>query len=309
MPNVTPTQRRIVAALLGLTAVLGLVLAFGRDRGSDDDRLAVRGRAENAPTTAPEAPTASTVADPATATTVKLVPLTTGVPVPNAVEAPPPTSAPTATPGAPRAGAANPPATTATATSGGSSTVSAAGAVLTRPSDTTTTRPVDKAKGCNSANDPGWEIEECGALRSGGSVLLWLVETKGKGIRTLVLREQTAGRWVVVLAARDDGGKAFSKIGVRGEDVSGDGQPELIFGFHRQGDDRVLAVDVVDASPAVVVHRELAQGSATASKGRLDTWAANGDAFDQVTIRFVAGQWQASAPQRVARSAVPPSSV
>ncbi len=306
----TKPQRRLLAALLGLTALIALVFVVTRDRGGDDDRLAVRGRAENAPTTEPELAPTSTAPDPATATTVKLVPLTTGVPIPNSVEAPPPTSAPTATPGAPRAGPSGGSSAAVTSTpSAGSTVAGPAGAVLTRPSDTTTTRPVDKAKGCNSANDPGWEITECGALRSGSTVLLWLVETKGKGIRTLVLREQTAGRWVVVLVARDDNGKAYSSVGVRGEDVSGDGQPELVFGFHRRGDDKVLAVDVVDASPSVVVHRDLTQGSATATKGRLDTWSANGDAFDQVAIRFVAGQWQASAPQRVARSAVPPSSV
>ncbi len=302
-------QRRLLAALLGLTVLVALGLVLSRVGGGDDERLAVRGRAENAPTTEPEVAPSSTVVDPATATTVKLVPLTTGVPIPNSIEQPPPTTAPTATPGAPRAGTSGSTATSPMAASAGSSAVGPTGAVLTRPTDTTTTRPVDKAKGCNSANDPGWEISECGALRSGGSVLLWLVETKGKGIRTLVLREQTAGRWVVVLAARDDNGKAFSEVGVRGEDVSGDGQPELVFGFHRRGDDKVLAVDVVDAPPAVVVHRDLVQGSATATKGRLDTWAANGDAFDQVAIRFISGQWQASAPQRVARSAVPPSSV
>lgn len=308
----TPPPRRLVAALLGLTALIVLVFVIAGAGSDDDERLAVRGRAENAPTTEPEPSSTSTAPDPATVTTVKLVPLTTGVPIPNAVEAPPPTTAPTATPGAPRtgpAGTSSAPAAPSTGSTAGATVAGPAGAVLVRPSDTTTTRPVDKAKGCNSANDPGWEITECGALRSGSTVLLWLVETKGKGIRTLVLREQTAGRWVVVLAARDDNGKAFSSVGVRGEDVSGDGQPELVFGFHRRGDDKVLAVDVVDASPSVVVHRELVQGSATATKGRLDTWAANGDAFDQIAIRFVAGQWQASAPQRVGRSAVPPSSV
>jgi hypothetical protein len=113
----------------------------------------------------------------------------------------------------------------------------------------------------------------------------------------------------VALAARDDQGTAFSSVGVRGEDVSGDGQPELVFGFHRRGADRALAVDVVDASPAVVVHRELTSGVARVAKGQLDTWAAAGDGFDHVVVRFSAGAWRASPPKRVARSDVPPGMI
>lgn len=308
----TTTQRRTLATGAGL-AILLLVVVLLLSRGGSDgpDRLAVRGRAENAPTTeAIAAPEPTPPSDAAGGTTIPLIPLTTGVPVPNAIEAPPPTTAPTATPGAPRAGAAAP-----TTSSGGqpaaagTSAVVATGAVLVKPPDSTATRPVDKAAGCNSANDPGWKIEECGALRSGGSVLLWLVESKEKGTRTLVLREQTAGRWAVVLGAHDDSGKALVSVGVRGEDVSGDGQPELVFGFHRRGDDKVLSMDVVDSAATVVVHRDLVRGSVRVAKAQLDTWAANGSAFDHVVIRFTGGQWRASAPQPVASGDVPSSMV
>lgn len=300
----TTLQRRLVAAVAALGLLVGAVLLLTAGSGGDAERLAVEGGSEKTTTTAagPEEPVAPEAAS--SETTLPLVPITTGVPIPNADQAPRPTSAPSATPGVPRTAGTS---TAASAT--GAEKVGPEGAVLKRPSDTSTTRPVDKAKGCRSANDPGWRIEECGALRSGGTVLLWLVESRGGGTRTLVLREQTAGRWAVVLEAKDDSGSLFSSVGVRGEDVSGDGHPELVFGFHRRGGQRVLAVDVIDASPAVVVHRELTQGTARTAKGRLDTWAAAGDGFDHVVISFANGAWRASPPQRVARGDVPPGMV
>lgn len=289
-------------------ALVAVLLVASRD-GGERDRLAVEGRAEDAPPQSEPAPEPSSPPEADSGTTVPLVPVTTGVPVPDAVEAPPPTAAPSATPGTPRARSDSSATGSAAGTPGDGDVVTGTGAVLTRPPDTTTTRPVDKAKGCHSAADPGWTIQDCGALRSGGGVLLWVVESKGKGLRTLVLRERTSGRWTVVLSALDDQGSTFSAVGVRGEDVSGDGHPELVFGFHRRDRERTLAVDVVDASPAVVVHRELPQGAARVSKGQLDTWAAAGDGFDHVVIRYASGAWRAGRPTRVARADVPPSMV
>lgn len=303
-------QRRVLGVVGGLAAILVLVLVLtsgGPDR-SDGQRLAVRGRAENAPSTS-SAPTT----EPPVATTLPLVPVTTGVPVPDAVEAPPATAPPSATPAA--SGAAPGPTVVGAAAAGagaapGASTVDGRGAVLTRPADTTATRPVDKGKGCNSANDAGWKIANCGALRSSGTVLLWVVETKGKATRVLVLKEQTAGNWSTVLQAADDAGTAWTSVGVRGEDVSGDGQPELVFGFHRQGADRVVSMDVVDAaSNGVVVHRNLTRGVVETAKGRVSTWSAAGDGYDEVVIRFSGGAWKASAPKRVDRGAVPAPTV
>jgi hypothetical protein len=296
---VTIRQRRVLGGVGAVVAVVAAVLLLTRTPG--DERLEVRGRAELAPTTTATAPPAAATdtaspSDPGT--TVPLVPVTTGVPVPEATEPPPPTMPPSATPGSPR--------TTAGPAAG--EAVSGAGAVLTR-STSGATRVVDKADGCYSAAGEGWKVQECGALRTSGTVLLWLVETKGKGIRALVLKEQADGRWAVVLSAADVDGTAVSRIGVRGADVSGDGQPELTFGFHRRDPAATLAVDVVDASPAVVVHRDLAGGSARVAPGELTTWAAAADGVDQVSIRWTAGAWRATPPQRVERSSVPPSMV
>ena len=295
----TVVQRRVLVVVGGLAAIvlLVLVLTSGAPGASDGERLAVKGRAEHAP------PTSSppTTEEPAS-TTLPLVPVTTGVPVPAAVEAPPPTAPPTATPAAP--------GTAPGAAAAGANAVDGKGAVLARPANTTATRPVDKARGCNSAHDPGWKVANCGALRSSGTVLLWVVETKGKATRVLVLKEQTAGNWSTVLFAADDAGTAWSSVGVRGEDVSGDGQPELVFGFHRQGADRVVSMDVVDAATAaVVVHRDLKRGVVETAKGRVSTWSAAGDGYDEVVIRFRGGAWRASAPKRVDRGAVPAPTV
>ena len=304
----TAQQRRVLGVVGGLAVLVLLVLVLSSGGGGGDgDRLAVQGRTEDAPTTtAPPSTTPNAGSAPSSDTTLPLLPVTTGVPVPDATEAPPVTAEPSATPAAPR---------TATATAGAGpsapgdgTVVTAEGATMTR-SPSGAVRTVDKAQGCNSAGGDGWKIENCGALRTSGTVLLWVVETKGKASRALVLKEQTAGRWSVVLSAADVDGTKFSLIGVRGEDVSGDGQPELVFGFHRKDAANTLAVDVVDASPAVVLHRELTKGSVRLAKGEITTWAAAGDGYDQVAIRYAGGAWRAGAPQRVARSAVPASMV
>lgn len=296
---VTVQQRRALGLVGVVAALVALVLAL--TSGGDDDRIAVRGVAENAPST-----TTSTTApdDDGANTTVPLVPVTTGVPVPNATEAPPPTAPPSATPAAPRA------TTGAGESAAGGTVVTGEGATLTR-SPSGAVRTVDRSKGCTSATaSDGWKIEDCGALRTSGTVLLWLVETKGKASRALVLKEQTSGRWLIVLSAADVNGATFAKIGVRGEDVSGDGQPELVFGFHRMDAASTLSMDVVDASPAVVAHRDLAKGAVRLAKGEITTWAAAADgAYDQVAIRFSAGAWRAGAAQSVPRSAVPASMI
>jgi len=291
----------------GLVVLLALVFALTAGE-SDDQRLEVRGQAEHAPSTTTSTTAPDDAGSDTTETTLALVPVTTGVPVPDATEAPPVTEAPSATPAAPPTATAGAGAPAAGA--GDGTVVTAEGATMTR-SPSNAVRTVDKAKGCNSAGGEGWKIENCGALRTSGTVLLWVVETKGKMSRALVLKEQTAGRWLVVLSAADVNGATFDTIGVRGQDVTGDGQPELVFGFHRKDDARTLAVDVVDASPAVILHRDLPRGSVRLAPGEITTWAASGsgNTFDQVAIRFAGGAWRASAAQSVSRSAVPASMV
>lgn len=293
----TSGQRRIVGGIAGGVLVVAVV-AGALVRGGDDERLEVKGRA-SATTTTEAQPTAGT--EPSSDTTLPLVPVTTGVPVPTtpttaapdrrAVKVTPATASPASIP-------AGPPALTGH------------GAVLTPPAPPVPTRAIDKAKGCHSAVDPGWRVVDCGALRTSGTVLVWLVEARGKGLRALVLREQAPGQWATALRAADDDGSRFSAIGVRGEDVSGDGQPELGFGFRRRGAERVLAFDLVDPAGAVAVHRELPQGSVTLTTGEVSTWAAiPDDRAERAVIRYVEGAWRIVATEAVERSAVPPSMV
>jgi hypothetical protein len=294
-------QRRIVtaagaaAAVVALALVVAMVVGGGGGGGkAETDRLAVEG------STTPDGETTTTTA-PGPTTTFALVPLTTGKPVPNAEEPPPSTQPPSATPAQ-----GPPPSTTTTLPP-----LTGRGAVLAPPPAGTPARPIDKAKGCNSAADSGWKVNDCGALRTTGTVLVWVVEQRGSGLRALVLKETAAGsnQWAVVLQAFDDAGAAFASIGVRGEDVSGDGEPELAFGFHRRDQAKTLAVDLVQLTN-VVVHRDLAQGSARLAKGELGTWSANADgSFEHAAIRFVDGAWRVAGTERVERGAVPPSMV
>jgi hypothetical protein len=269
-----------------------MVIGRSGDGQAKTDRLAVEGNT----TTAGESTTTTT---PAPSTTFALVPLTTGKPIPNAEEPPPSTQPPSATPAQ-----GPPPSTTTTVPP-----LNGKGALLAPPPAGTPARAIDKAKGCNSAADSGWKIVDCGALRTTGTVLVWVVEQRGSGLRALVLKETATGsnQWAVVLQAFDDAGAAFTAIGVRAEDVSGDGEAELAFGFHRR--DKTLAVDLVQLTN-VVVHRDLAQGSARLAKGELGTWSANADGtFDHTNIGFAGGAWRVVSTERVARSAVPPSMV
>lgn len=289
----TRHQRWILGGIAGMVLLVALAVAF--DRGGREERLAVEDRVPGSTTTTGVAPVA-------TDTTFALVPVTGGAPLPTApsttttvrgaVKVTPASGSP------PPTAAAGPPALTGE------------GAVLAPPAPPPPTRPIDKTKGCNSAVDAGWRVVECGALRTSGTVLVWVVESRGAGLRALVLKEQTPGQWATVLRAADDDGSRFSSIGVRGEDISGDGQPELVFGFHRKGTDRVLSVDLVEASGAVTVHRDLPHGSVTLAKGEMSTWAATPDGRAQRSvIRHAGGAWRIVASESVDRATVPPSMV
>ena len=239
-----------------------------------------------------------------TSSTYALVPVTGGTALPPTTAPPPPKPPrpPEATVTTSTTAAPSPPPTSPALTAGG--------AVLTRPSGVAP-RAIDKAKGCRSANDAGWEIVDCGALRTQGMVLVWVVERRGPGLRALVLREQGANQWLPVLAAVGDGGAAFAGIGVRGDDVSGDGQPDLLFGFHRRDAAATLALDVVEAPGGVSLHREVPGGAARTSPGQLDAWAAaaGSPTARHDVIRRVGADWQVTASETVARQAVPPSMV
>ena len=244
-----------------------------------------------------------------TDTTLPLVPVTGGAPLPPTSTTPPSVPLPT-----PEQIAAATPTTVASAAAptsapSGPPALTAEGALLVRPA-ADSVRAIDKARGCNSAVDAGWKIVECGALRRDDAVLIWTVQAKGKGLRATVLRERTAGEWLTVLVASDESGARWAKIGVRGEDVSGDGRPDLVFGFRSRAADRALGVDVVDGPGTVGMHRGLAQGSVRVEKGALHGWTALADgSYEHETYKWLANAWRIAATERVRADAVPPSMV
>jgi hypothetical protein len=306
-PAMTRAHRLVLGAVGGLIALAfvawAVVAAAGGAGGRDQIEQLTAG--------AGAARAASGDADGAAGTTVTtfaLVPVTGGAPLPTTTAKPPPKPPPP------------PPESAVTSTTAGGPppppAIGADGAVLvaTEGADAERARPVDKAKGCYSAVDPGWRVVDCGALKRADVTLLWLTEQhpKTRGLRALVLRERSAGQWAVVLHARDDDAKRFSSIGVRGADVSGDGQPDLVFGFHHRAPGKAVGVDVVEGPGVVTLHRDLPGPSTSvhASAGQLHTWASqtDGTALHQ-TIKVMAGAWRVAASQPVPRSSVPPSMV
>lgn len=305
----TSGQRRTLGVVAVAVLLLAAVLAVAQHRGARTraDRAAVDAAARRAAALAAPALEVTTTAPSGPTTTFALVPFKTGVPVPDATEAPPATEPPSATPAPPRNGAAPPPSGGAAPSSAPSLT--SAGALLAAPANPGPARTIDKAKGCYSAADAGWNVTDCGALKTKGLVLLWVVEGKGPGLRALVLQEQTADQWSVVLLAADDAGTAFSRIGVHGDDVSGDGQPDLAFGFHRRTVDKVLAVDVVEGPGAVTLHRDLPNGAVQTAPGQLDTWTADAAGARHDVVRFVSGAWRVMTSEAVAPGSVPASAI
>lgn len=187
--------------------------------------------------------------------------------------------------------------------------LSGEGAILVRPA-VDEVRAIDRAKGCRSANDPGWAIVDCGALKRDDGVLLWVVEKRGSGLRALVLRERTAGQWATVLRAADDDGKRWSSIGVRGADVSGDGRPDLVMGFHGRDQASTLGVDVVDGPGSVGLHLGLPGGVARTADGGLEVWARLADgSYDTSVYRVIGGEWRLASSGRTPAGGAPRSSV
>jgi hypothetical protein len=204
---------------------------------------------------------------------------------------------------------AAPSTTTAPPTTVALPVVTGQGAVL-QPASETRTTPL--STDCEALGDPGWTVT-CGSTAVRGGVMAWLVETKptadGRTARrALVFRRGVGQEWHLVLRASDDAGTQFANVRVRVEDLSGDGAKEIAYGFTRPGASAVLAVDVIEGTGPVAVHRELQKGAARVSTGQLDTWRrTDGSHFAHEVIQFRDGAWRIVASASVAPSDVPPS--
>jgi hypothetical protein len=261
--------------------VLLLVVLLGGDDGGDD--------------VASGGSTSSTAAS--TTTTQPVDPVTTA----------PTSSSTTSTTVAPTTA---PPATAAP-----SPPLSAQGAVLQLPG-ASPPRTFDEGVGCASLADRGPWSTECGTVTAGGVDLAWMVaEHDGTDeLRAYLFRRLVGNQWTIALSAVDEA-RDFAGVVVRAADVSGDGQPEVVYGFRHQGTGQILELDVVEAPGRVVVHRELDKGTAVAAEGRLEDWTAQfgpddpnccPSSFLYSVIRFDGSAWRVVEKRQVAPDQQPP---
>ena len=292
-------RQKITLSILGaLVGVLALALA-----------IVLLLRDDTASKVAAAATTTTTIGitgDPTTTSTVVLQPVDT---------APPTTAPPTTT-------TTRPPPTTTTAAPQGR-IVTAKDAVLVPPSSPTTQHLDDAAPCSQLSSGKGWSAT-CGKVNARGGTVIWLVEekalAKGATARRAAVWRATgaAGTWQELLQAKDDDGSEYSSVNEKTGDTDGDGIPELLFGFRRQGTGQILAVDIVDGNAKVLLHDTAAKGAARVPAGELDTWSAvypNNEptccppAYEHDTIKLTGGVWRVVSSETVPPASVPPSQV
>lgn len=138
---------------------------------------------------------------------------------------------------------------------------------------------------CKALADAGWAVRQCQAFTFSDTVRkAFVVEHKApkgggnEGWRVLVLHySYSHDNWVRDLSFIDDGGAQATSVNVVSADLTKDGKPELVVGYHLQGAGSYLAYDVVTTligSPTVAVHSELSNGHATVAKGVITQYDA-----------------------------------
>ncbi|HEV3233668.1 MAG TPA: hypothetical protein VG329_03875 [Candidatus Dormibacteraeota bacterium] len=138
--------------------------------------------------------------------------------------------------------------------------------------------------GCAIWVHPGWTQDDCGLIQVSGTdasgTVAYVVEHKtATGGRRVSLMTASGSYWLVKLHFSDETG-SFIAISVRGADITGDGQKEVLVGIRAVGTNHVLNLDGVrrtsTSDPLVIIHRELVNGKATISGGLTDYSAAGG---------------------------------
>jgi hypothetical protein len=133
----------------------------------------------------------------------------------------------------------------------------------------------------------------------------------------------SAAGWVERLAATDPQGEEWSDVRLLSADVTGDGSPEILAGFHFQGPAAVLGYEVVvypaGDVPRVAAHPgEAPMGSVTLGAGTIQEYAAQYPNDEPVccppffrlrTIRFVDGFFRVVLEEQVPPASVPPSNL
>jgi hypothetical protein len=198
--------------------------------------------------------------------------------------------------GAPVASTVPPASPQATSVPAAGPALTGAGAVLSPPA-AAVTHPAPTA-GCGDLADQGWTLTSCGTAGAAPLTLTWVVEALPAGPllghRVTVWRPATAGQYEVALVAADDHGTVWSDVRAAVAPVSAAGGQQLLVGFHVIAT-KALVLDLVDSPGRVVMHRVEAGGSAVASPGQLDAWAASPTAREALVhevIRNSDGVWR-----------------
>ena len=131
---------------------------------------------------------------------------------------------------------------------------------------------------CKALADAGWAVRQCQSIGFSDTVRkAFVIEHKAptgggnEGWRVLVMHySYGSDEWVRDLSFIDDAGAQTTDIKVVAADLTKDGKPELVVGYHLQGAGNYLVYDIVTTligSPTVAVHSELSNGHAVVSKG------------------------------------------
>ena len=185
---------------------------------------------------------------------------------------------------------------------------------------------VAAAAPCESLVSPG-VLGECGEVPVADTRVVWVVErdTTTAGANSFTARVFTfvpdAGGWVEWLQAGDPSGDRWSDVNVLPTDLTGDGVPELLFGFREVDEPLTLEYDIVgydqNGIPQVLAHpNDAARGSVVVAGGEILEYAAqypNGEpaccppSFLRRTIAFDQGFFRVNATETVLPNAVPAS--
>lgn len=193
------------------------------------------------------------------------------------------------------------------------------GAFLTAPTSPTV-KPAPTGASCQALLDDGY-YGSCRLLTAPSGTIAYVSErpentTGAAEVRVLVWRRQDSGfslalRWVDTI---DNSRDALPSL--RAIDLAQDNDPKVVAVFYEPGSGgspstaTVEAVDVVEASGVVTLHRTLDHGVARqATGGGLETWSRLGgsgsDRFLHEIIRYKGDAWRVETSEEVAADTVP----
>jgi uncharacterized membrane protein len=238
-----------------------------------------------------------------------------------------PSAAPSASPSpTPAASISTLPPGVATPSPGGAPAIGTDGRVLAEGTRAVVAAPASSP--CAGLITPG-VLGECGEVPVAGNRVVWVVESeptttpaRAYTVRIFTFVVEESG-WVEWLRAEDPAGERWSEVNVVARDLTADGVPELVVGFHGRDEAETLQVDLVSYSevgiPEVVAHpADAAQGSLVFAGTGFDLYAGRYPAgepaccppvFSRQTIAYVDGFFRITATEDVGSSSVPASQV